>query len=332
MSAASANSLIGFLDRHDDKAWAEVVATLSPTIHEVDRDATRIWLSFWPLVIARAFAATKEPDRLARRLALQGRYLLKDQVDTSHAFMYGHRYWPHAKQAVLDAATAGDTGVPLAERVLEVAGRAAQKAGVDRSLVVGITVAAFVTLQHVGIYTFKATPGEVHLDAPARRRSADDVIAARRKKRSAGLFGFLRTVDRRWRVSYDETSSECTFDAINGQDLASAGATDTRDHASRDPRCVEGPIPVECRTAACGTCWVGVLGGAERLSDVDDREWRKMKEFGYFDSDETRPPVRLACRSMTHGDVTIVVPPWNGVFGKLIEGKIAIDEEPAKVE
>ena len=93
---------------------------------------------------------------------------------------------------------------------------------------------------------------------------------------------------------------------------------------------VEGPIPVECRTAACGTCWVGVLAGADRLSEVDDREWRKMKEFGYVDTDDPKPLVRLACRAKTHGNVTIVVPPWNGVFGKLVEGKLEIDEEPAE--
>ena len=98
---------------------------------------------------------------------------------------------------------------------------------------------------------------------------------------------------------------------------------------TKDPRRVEGPIPVECRTAACGTCWIGVLGGAENLSPVDDREWRKMKEFGYLDTDEPKPLVRLACRAKTHGQVSIVVPPWNGVFGKLVDGKLEIDEEPA---
>jgi hypothetical protein len=39
--------------------------------------------------------------------------------------------------------------------------------------------------------------------------------------------------------------------------------------------------------------------------------------------------VRLACRAKTHGPVSIVVPPWNGVFGKLVEGRFEIDEEPA---
>ena len=43
---------------------------------------------------------------------------------------------------------------------------------------------------------------------------------------------------------------------------------------------------VECRAASCGTCWVGVLGGAEKLSDVGAREGKKIKEFGYTDTAE----------------------------------------------
>ncbi|MGH9902472.1 MAG: 2Fe-2S iron-sulfur cluster-binding protein, partial [Pyrinomonadaceae bacterium] len=80
----------------------------------------------------------------------------------------------------------------------------------------------------------------------------------------------------------------------------------------------EGPIPVQCRSASCGTCWVGVLGGAEKLTDVAAREGRQMKEFGYTDTDEPRPLIRLACQARGAGAVSIVIPPWNGVFGKYL--------------
>jgi ferredoxin len=85
----------------------------------------------------------------------------------------------------------------------------------------------------------------------------------------------------------------------------------------KDRRCTpgEGPIPVECRAASCGTCWVGVLGGAEKLSPVVDRdERRRMQVFGYLASTEDRPLIRLACQAKAHGAVSIVIPPWNGVF------------------
>ena len=31
---------------------------------------------------------------------MQGNYSLKDQIDSSHTFLYGHRYWPEVKSAV----------------------------------------------------------------------------------------------------------------------------------------------------------------------------------------------------------------------------------------
>jgi ferredoxin len=323
------NSFLTHLDEHDDRAWAGVVEALAASIHDVDRDATRIWFAFYPLVLARALARAKDPERLARRLQLQGDFRLVDQIDTSHVFLYGHRFWPAVKKAVVETAARGEASGSLAERIRETAAAAAGAAGVDMSLVTGITAVGFMTLAQVGLEAFRAAPGGVHLDAGVAALSADDVLRARRREAKRGLLGLLRTVDKRYTVTFDENAAGCTFQSLEGQDLAMAGANDTRDYKTKDPRRVEGPIPVECRTAACGTCWVGVLGGAANLSPVDDREWRKMKEFGYLDTDEPKPLVRLACRAKTHGQVSIVVPPWNGVFGKLVDGKLEIDEEPA---
>ena len=41
-----------------------------------------------------------------------------------------------------------------------------------------------------------------------------------------------------------------------------------------------------------------------------------MKVFGYLDSDEEQPIIRLACQARTFGAVSIVIPPWNGFIGK----------------
>src|SRR5438309_11174729 len=79
---------------------------------------------------------------------------------------------------------------------------------------------------------------------------------------------------------------------------------------------MEGPIPVECRSASCGTCWVGVLGGAERMSDVAVREGKKIKEFGYIDTAEPKPLIRLACQAQAQGAVSVVIPSCNVQFGK----------------
>jgi hypothetical protein len=97
---------------------------------------------------------------------------------------------------------------------------------------------------------------------------------------------------------------------------------------------MEGPIPVECRSASCGTCWVGIVGGAEKLSDVGVREGKKIKEFGYIDSGEPKPLIRLACQALAQGAVSIVIPPWNGQFGKYLkslrpETEAAVPEQPS---
>ena len=79
----------------------------------------------------------------------------------------------------------------------------------------------------------------------------------------------------------------------------------------------EGPIPAQCRSATCGTCWVGVLGGREKLSEIEPYETRRLREFGYIDVTETRPIIRLACQARASGNVTIVIPPWHGFVSRL---------------
>jgi ferredoxin len=112
------------------------------------------------------------------------------------------------------------------------------------------------------------------------------------------------------------------------QDLAWGAADDqSRNWREVDPRRVEGPIPVECRSASCGTCWVGVLGGAEKLSDVAVREGKKIKEFGYIDTTEPKPLIRLACQAQALGAVSIVIPPWNAVFGKYLKSQKTASED-----
>ena len=51
---------------------------------------------------------------------------------------------------------------------------------------------------------------------------------------------------------------------------------------------------------------------------VAAREGKKIKEFGYIDTAEAKPLIRLACQAQAQGAVSIVIPPWNGVFGKYL--------------
>jgi hypothetical protein len=47
-----------------------------------------------------------------------------------------------------------------------------------------------------------------------------------------------------------------------------------------------------------------------------------MKVFGYEQPDEAKPFLRLACQAKAYGNATIVIPPWNGVFGKDVYGNV----------
>jgi len=307
-----------FLKQHDEEAWSATLTTLLRSIHEVDRNATQIWFAFYPLSLFQALEQSNDPETLAQRLLLQGKYYLKDQIDSSHTFLYGHRYWSEVKAAVQDHAHRFliSDNRPLSDQILSVA---QQVAKVDTSLVIGITAVAFMTIRQAGLAAFEAAPGEVLIDKKHARKSPADVLRERAVDDSQGFFSFLKTVDKKWTVTYDENDDRAKYRLNHVQDLAWGAAGDrTRNWRELDPRRVEGPIPVECRSASCGTCWVGVLGGAEKLSDVAAREGKKIKEFGYVDTSESKPLIRLACQAQALGAVSIVIPPWNGVYGKYL--------------
>lgn len=304
-----------FLKQQDEEAWSATLTTVLRSIHEVDRNATQIWFAFYPLSLFQALEQSDDPETLAQRLLLQGKFYLKDQIDSSHTFLYGHRFWPEVKAAVLSHSSISDNR-PLSDQIQSVAQQAAK---VDVSLLIGITAVAFMTIRQVGLAAFKASPGQVLIDKKHARKSPADVLRERAVDDSQGFFSFLKTVDKKWTVTCDENDDRAKYRLNHVQDLAWGAADDrTRNWRELDPRRIEGPIPVECRSASCGTCWVGVLGGAEKLTDVAAREGKKIKEFGYVDTSEAKPLIRLACQAQALGAVSIVIPPWNGVFGKYL--------------
>lgn len=313
-----------FLNDNDEEAWSATLTTLLRSIHEVDRNATQIWFAFYPLSLFRALKTSDDAETLAARLLLQGKYYLRDQIDSSHTFLYGHRFWPAVREAVQTHAksfAAGDKR-SLADQIIAVAQDVGRSTKVDQSLVVGITAVAFMTIQQVGSAAFEQAPGQMLIGRKQSQKSPEQILRERAKDDSQGLLGFLKTIDKKWTVTFDENDSAAKYKMNNVQDLAWGAADDrSRNWREIDPRRVEGPIPVECRSASCGTCWIGVLGGAEKLSDVAAREGKKIKEFGYIDTAEPKPLIRLACQAQTYGAVSIVIPPWNGVFGKYLRNE-----------
>src|SRR6188508_2996017 len=105
-------ALAAHLERYSAADWAAAVEVLSASSHEIDRNATRIWFSFFPLSLHLALAGADDPAAVVRRLELMGRWRLADQIDSSHRFLYSHRYWPQVKSAV--QSHAGAAPEPLA--------------------------------------------------------------------------------------------------------------------------------------------------------------------------------------------------------------------------
>jgi ferredoxin len=321
------NNFENYLNKFSEAEWLAALEKLLPAIHEVDRTAVQIWFRFYPLELFRYLGAAEDRDKEIQKAVIQGDFELKNQIDSSHKFLYGHRFWKDVKTAIENAAANfSDENADLSKTIETVAG--AVKA--DKSLTLGIAALGLMTLNQVGLEAFKAAKGETAKPTGLMAKSPDAIVETRAKDDSQGIFGFLKTVDKKYTVTWDESKSKAKFSLINDEDLATAAAKDqSQDWKANDERCWEGVIPVECRSASCGTCWVGILGGQAKLSEVQRLERKQMKVFGYNQPDDAKPFMRLACQAKAHGNVSFVIPPWNGVFGKKVYGVEDSELKPA---
>ncbi|HTK25774.1 MAG TPA: hypothetical protein VL327_04390 [Pyrinomonadaceae bacterium] len=325
------NTFDVYINKFNENDWLAAVETLAPEIHEVDRAATQIWFRFFPLGLFRYLESTEDKDAATQTFVIKGDRELKNQIDTSHHFLYGHRYWKTVKAAIeAESAVFENSNIDLAEEIRQVAALAAEKLKVDTSMILGITAAGFMTVVQAGLDNFKNAAGEVEKPKGLMAKSPDQIVKERAKDDSQGLFGFLKTIDKKFTVTYTTPRFEGNFGIIVEEEIASASAKDqSKDWKAADERCWEGVVPVECRSAACGTCWIGVLGGQEKLSEVERLERSRMEIFGYHQPEDEKPFLRLASQAKAYGNVSIVIPPWNGTFGREVYGIDHIELEPA---
>ena len=312
MEAVDKSSFDSSLAQFDDHAWSQALDVLLPLIHPVDQDATRIWFAFWPLHLLRLVQGSEDVEQVERQLELKGRYRLDQQCDSSAHFLFGSQYWSQVKEVVISHAAGVPIEGSLADQIQAIARKLASGLNIPESHIIGITAVAVMVLRQVGPEVFSSGSTQ-----PSPGRSSPDQILRARARRGRGLLGFLRTVDSRYTVVFDERDKASSFKAIHGQDVSMAAGMDRRDHQSKDERCSEGPIPFQCRTGTCGTCWMGVLSGKEELSPITDWERSRLQYFGYdFGSSdhETHPPIRLSCQVQCLGDISVTIAPWNGVL------------------
>ena len=115
-----------------------------------------LYKSGLPFIRLHCFKHWRNPkirETLAQRLLMQGNFNLKDQIDSSHTFLYGHRYWPQVKAAVQKYASYiwRNEQTLLSDQIISVAKGVASDLKVDQSLLVGITAVAFMTAQQAGL-------------------------------------------------------------------------------------------------------------------------------------------------------------------------------------
>src|SRR5258708_7028177 len=140
-------NLESYLNKFTESDWLEAVDTLLPCIHEVDQNAIQIWFRFYPLSLKQFIDAAEDRDATLHGIAMQGDFELKDQIDTSHRFFYGHRFWPAVKCKIekeVEEFKGGDPG--LVEVIKTVAIRVAEKLKVERPLVNAIVAVGLMTL------------------------------------------------------------------------------------------------------------------------------------------------------------------------------------------
>lgn len=191
----------------------EGLTTLLSQAHPVDREVLQLW----------AHARFTEP---ARRV------------------LYGYRYWPRVKAAILALA---DQEGAFVERVIHAAEAATRTARVDADLLIGIAAAGVELHDRLGQQAFVLTSGEVDLAAAALLETPTMVLRRRARNNPEGLLSALPGVRRRWSVTREP----------NPDDTYVVG---------------EGEVLSTCRGGDHELCDVGVVAGAGRLSPMAEGE------------------------------------------------------------
>ena len=259
----------------------------------------RVWFQHFPL-------RTAELERDRTYYQVKGRPSLAGQEDESHRFLYGHRYWGAVKKAVGQARPGADPEATIRDT--------ARASGAPMGFAPGMAAIAWMTVRQAG-------RGFLDRDAVWTGKNESPADFAKRRTQTGGPIA--RLFDRTPRIFFHKSGVEDCFPVIPGQEMTTAAERDKRPWHQADDRCYEGmgPIPVDCRSGSCGTCWIGVIAGNENLGQLTDFERRRMEYFGYrdsgFDEDrDGRPLIRLACQTVVKGTAAVVIAPWNGVFGK----------------
>ena len=155
-------------------------------------------------------------------------------------------------------------------------------------------------------------------------KSPEAIVAERAKDDSQGMLGFLKTVNKKFSINLCRDTFQGKFPIMNEQEIASASANDRSQPWQEHRRTMLGrprPGRVHGRFLRHLLDWCPRRTGKD-LPRSPARERRAMKVFGYNQTEDEKPFIRLACQAQAAGNVTIVIPPWNAVFGKKVYGNV----------
>ena len=200
---------------------------------------------------------------------MQGDLELKDQIDTSHHFLIRPSIledrktrskksrrlrYERSKHRTTGRMIKSDIGMHVAEKL-----------NVERQLVNAIAAVGLATLNQVGVEALKA---RIRRDRTGQMmsKSPDAIIAERAKRRFAGHFRISQDHRQKiLRLLFRHKFRRQIPRHARRRDRTASQKDRSQDWQEQDERCWEGPVPIECTSASCGTCWVGVLGGREKL-------------------------------------------------------------------
>jgi hypothetical protein len=151
MTDSTNKDLSSYLSQFNEQQWLEALDSMLPCIHEVDRNAVQIWFRFFPLSLVREIENAGDHEEFIRGINLLGDIDLTNQVDTSHHFLYGHRYWKSVKKKIIaENEKFKDEGQSLADEIKQLAIRVSAKQSVERNLVNAIAAIGLMTFNQVG--------------------------------------------------------------------------------------------------------------------------------------------------------------------------------------
>lgn len=159
-------------------------------------------------------------------------------IEPARRVLYGVRYWPRVKAAVLSTAA---HDLDFVGRVVTAADVATRTARVDADLLLGITAAAMAIYERLGPEAFASSSSDITLPAAAMLETPTMALRRRARQTPEGVLGALPGIRRRWRVTR-EPDPEDTYVVADGDLLA------------------------PCRGGNHELCDVGIVAGADRLS------------------------------------------------------------------